>query len=127
MTIHGIAHYSFRVEARLMDELRDFYVDVVGLTSGPRPPFAFAGHWLYAGNRDVLHLAEQQKDNPRRAGCDLTFDHVALEATDWPAQQAMLEQHNVPYRQSVVPGTGSRQVFFSDPAQNGVELIFRQD
>ncbi len=125
MSIQGIAHYTFRVEAGLMETLRDFYVTVVGLSIGPRPPFTFDGYWLYAGGRDVLHLAEQRGNDPRRAGCDLTFDHVALEASDWPAQRALLERHGIAYRQSLVPGTESLQVFFSDPAQNGVELIFR--
>lgn len=124
MTIHGLAHCTFRVEARLMEDLRDFYTTVVGLTVGPRPAFSFAGYWLYAGNRDVLHLAEQLPADPRRAGRDLTFDHVALEASDWPAHRARLDHHGVRYEQSVVPGSEIRQVFFSDPAQNGVELSF---
>lgn len=38
-------------------ESRDFYVQVIGLTVGPRPAFAFSGLWLYAGQDDVVHLA----------------------------------------------------------------------
>jgi len=124
MAIHGLAHCTFRVERALMERMRAFYETAVGLVSGPRPPFSFAGYWLYAGERDVLHLAEERDEDRRRAGSDLTFDHIALTTTDWPSHRARLAQHGVPYRESQVPGTRIRQISFHDPAGNGIELIF---
>ena len=53
-------------------------MDVVGLTVGERPPFQSFGYWLYAGEKNVLHLTEEAIDDPREVGSHLTFDHVAL-------------------------------------------------
>jgi len=33
-----------------------FYRDVLGLVVGPRPAFPFAGAWLYANGRPIVHL-----------------------------------------------------------------------
>jgi extradiol dioxygenase family protein len=123
MPIHGIAHYNFRLNRQLMGEVRAFYESVVGLRVGSRPLASF-GYWLYAGDRDVLHLSEQGPDENRRVGSDLTFDHVALEASDWQAHVRILQAAGIAYRESAVPQSGRRQLFFRDPAGNGVELIF---
>ena len=40
-------HYSIRTTDMAATER--FYVDVLGLTVGPRPPFPFPGLWLYRG------------------------------------------------------------------------------
>ena len=78
MPIHRLAHYNIRAERGLREVLRDFYVAVVGLQAGPRPLRSF-GYWLYAGERDILHLSEDIDEIKRRIGSDLTFDHVAFE------------------------------------------------
>ena len=124
MAIGGIAHYNFRARRDLLDALRDFYVAVVGLQLGPRPDFASFGYWLYAGDQDVLHLSEELDKDQRRIGRDLTFDHVAFECTDWSAHQSRLKSNAVEFSIDRVPGSGRLQVFFRDPAGNGVELIF---
>jgi len=126
MTILGIDHYNFMLERVLMEQVRDFYVQVVGLCVGPRPEVSPAGFWLYAGERDVLHLAEEDPADKRRSGSDLTFDHVALQCSDWPAQRRQLIAHSVPFVEDRIPGIGRLQVFFRDPAGNGVELIFAE-
>ena len=124
MPIHGIAHYNFRLEKQLMEEVRAFYEKIVGLKVGPRPPFQSFGYWLYAGGQDVLHLSEELPEDKRRRGSDLTFDHVALESSNWRTHVQDLLAAGVQFTEEVVPTTGRRQVFFRDPAGNGVELIF---
>jgi catechol 2,3-dioxygenase-like lactoylglutathione lyase family enzyme len=37
-------------------ETRAFFVEVLGLTERWRPDFPFDGHWLYAGDKPVVHL-----------------------------------------------------------------------
>ena len=127
MPVIGLAHYNLRLERGLMDAVRDFYVDVVGLTVGPRPAFISIGYWLYAGGHDILHLSEQRPTDKRRIGSDLSFDHVALHSTGWPEMQARLVARGVHFTEDHVPGTRRRQVFFRDPAGNGIELIFAED
>jgi catechol-2,3-dioxygenase len=127
MTVLGIAHYNFRLERALMEKVRDFYVEVVGLSVGPRPAASIHGFWLYAGACDLLHLAEEDPIDKRRPGSEMTFDHVALNCSDWPAQRRQLVAHSVPFVEERDPEIRRLQVFFRDPAGNGVELIFAQD
>ena len=54
MKILGLDHYNLCAPRELLEELREFYTDTVGLTVGYRPPFDSAGYWLYAGEQAVL-------------------------------------------------------------------------
>ena len=107
-----------------MEEVRAFYEKVVGLKVGERPPFRSFGYWLYAEGRDVLHLSEQMPEDQRRRGSDLTFDHVAFESSNRKLHVQDLLAAGVKFTEEVVPTSGRRQIFFRDPAGNGVELIF---
>ena len=82
MTITGFAHYNLRAPRELLDQLRDFYCEVVGLTVGPRPPFSSYGHWLYIKEHDVLHLSELTNGSFSIAHAHTTFDHAAFRASD---------------------------------------------
>ena len=67
MPIQAFNHFNLRAEQALLERLRDFYVDVVGLREGPRPPFDFHGYWLYLQDQAVLHLAEVPAGGRRQA------------------------------------------------------------
>jgi catechol-2,3-dioxygenase len=124
MPVLGLGHLNLRAPRPLLDKLRDFYVEVVGLRPGFRPPFQRFGYWLYAGDSDVLHLTEA--DSSERQAIDVltTLDHVALKCTGRAAYEAVLLQHSVQFKVASVPQTQQIQLFFDDPAGNGVELIF---
>jgi catechol 2,3-dioxygenase-like lactoylglutathione lyase family enzyme len=62
MSVVGFNHYNLRAPRELMEQLKAFYCDVLGLTQGKRPPFDSFGYWLYAGDQCVLHLSEAQPD-----------------------------------------------------------------
>lgn len=124
MPVTSFNHFNLRAERALLEQLRDFYVDVVGLRVGDRPPFAFHGYWLYLGEQAVLHLVDDaaapRPGEPVRG----TFDHVAFTSHDLPAFEAHLKAHGVPYRRTQVPGRPLAQIFVTDPAGNGVEFNF---
>jgi catechol 2,3-dioxygenase-like lactoylglutathione lyase family enzyme len=122
--ISGICHFNLRAPRPLLDTLRSFYCDLLGLSLGPRPPFSSFGYWLYAGDKDILHLTEAPSTEARVTGVSTTFDHVAFTCSDWPSYEAKLTAQGVPFTTSTVPDTGQFQVFFRDPAGNGVELNF---
>jgi catechol-2,3-dioxygenase len=124
MPVSGLHHFNLRADADTLIRLRDFYIDVVGLKPGYRPPFKSAGYWLYAGDAAVLHLSHTTPGEDRPVSVLGTFDHVAFAAHDHAACLAALIAHNVPFSQDVIPATQQRQVFFNDPAGNGVELNF---
>ena len=123
--VTGLNHYNLVADRQLLDDLREFYTTVVGLTSGPRPPFERFGYWLYADQLDVLHLTEALPSENRRKGSGSTFDHVAFSCTDFASAAAQLKAHGIEHYIDVVPLTGQRQIFFSDPAGNGIELNFQ--
>ena len=55
--IEGINHYNLRADEETIEVLKDFYIEIVGLKLGHRPPFKNGGYWLYANQKDVLHLS----------------------------------------------------------------------
>jgi catechol-2,3-dioxygenase len=124
MPVTGLAHYNLRASRETVDLLRDFYVSVVGLQAGYRPPFDSFGHWLYAGKQDVLHLSEARAGEDRLTGAINTFDHVAFFCTNFGEYESRLRELNISFTTSHVPLIGARQIFFSDPVGNGVELNF---
>lgn len=124
MATLGFSHYNLRASRELMEELRDFYCDVVGLAAGFRPPFASAGYWLYAGESDVLHLTESTPGETRSTESMTTFDHAAFNCSDRAAFERRLTELGIQYEVARVAQTGQIQLFFRDPANNGVELNF---
>ncbi|MDQ9169101.1 VOC family protein [Oxalobacteraceae bacterium R-40] len=123
MAVHHLHHFNIRAPAAQLDSIRDFYVDVLGLVDGDRPPFRFAGYWLYAGKHPVVHLmaAREGQEVPSGTG---SIDHVAFACSDYESMCRHLQQRKIEFRTSTVPGTEQRQVFFRDPIGNGIELNF---
>lgn len=126
MAVTGFNHYNLRADRPTLDALRDFYVDIVGLQQGFRPPFKSFGYWLYAGTQDVLHLTEARPDESRPSNVANTFDHVAFSCADALEMERHLTDANVAFTREYVPLTGRVQIFFNDPCGNGVELNFAQ-
>ena len=124
MATLGLNHYNLRASRELLAEIKDFYCEVIGLVPGPRPPFRFPGHWLYAGDTAVLHLVEVPESETRSAHVSGTFDHVAFTCTEPGKTAAHLEKLGIPFQKAVVPATRSVQYFLKDPAGNGVDLNF---
>jgi catechol-2,3-dioxygenase len=124
MATVGLNHYNLRAPRALLEAIKAFYCDVVGLAPGARPPFPVFGYWLYAGDAAILHLVEAQPGEARAAHIAGTFDHAAFTCTGLEATVARLEAMDVPFERAVVPATRCVQLFLQDPAGNGVELNF---
>ncbi len=127
MPVSTIDHINLRASRELLDELRDFYTDVVGLTEGHRPPFSEFGYWLYAGERAVVHLSLAAADEERAADAASTIAHVAFACSGRTRFERRLADCGVQYKVAVVPGTGVTQLFCADPAGNVIELSFATD
>ena len=124
MPVKTFDHYNLRAPRSVLEQLREFYCDVVGLTVGDRPPFRRFGYWLYAGERPVLHLSEADAEEQRSTTATTTFAHAAFDCTDRAAYERRLDERGIGYRTARVPATNQVQLFFKDPAGNGVELGF---
>ena len=131
MTIEGLNHFNIMASRSLIDEVRDFYVDVIGLRDGWRPDFDFDGHWLYAGGAPILHLmvseeASEAADNGIRSTTG-HLDHIALTAADLTAVESRLIELDQVYEKKVIPGFNVTQLFLHDPIGLGVERVGRLD
>ena len=115
-----IDHVNIKATAGLLEKIRDFYSQVLGLETGPRPAFGERGYWLYAGDKAIIHLSECSLDRP--AATRGAFDHFALRVPDLSPFIQRLQNAGVEYHESLVPGTGLQQVFFRDPAGTRVEV-----
>jgi glyoxylase I family protein len=118
--ILDLDHINIAGSAPLIERCRAFYVGVLGLRDGDRPPFRSRGYWLYAGERPVVHLLV--RDVEPKSGAAL--DHFAFRCTGLEAMTTRLEQHAVTFTVDRVPATGRTQLFLTDPAGVGIELNF---
>jgi catechol-2,3-dioxygenase len=117
------SHYNLQAPRELLDRVRDFYIGIVGLTLGDRPPFESFGYWLYANGEAVLHLTEVP-DIETSFDTITTFGHAAFNCIGRRDFERQLVHHGIKYQVSQVPLMGQVQLFFKDPAGNGVELNF---
>jgi len=61
-----IDHINIKAPPALLEEVRDFYCEVLGLQEGARPEFASKGYWLYSAAGPIVHLSVV--DESPRAG-----------------------------------------------------------
>jgi len=122
--IEGINHYNLRADEETIEVLKDFYIEIVGLKLGHRPPFKNGGHWLYANQKDVLHLSFSKNEIVNELNVNSTFDHMAFTCQDENKYIDLLTKKNIKFSIREIPEIGTRQIFFKDPAGNGIELIF---
>jgi catechol 2,3-dioxygenase-like lactoylglutathione lyase family enzyme len=136
MAIAKLSHYSVRTTD--LGASQRFYTELLQLRVGFRPPFNFAGIWLYAEQDDsglgAVHLigvapgagvgdavAPRMEDHTENE----PVDHIAFLATDWPAMRQRFDALGVPYRKRHMLQLGLLQVFLVDPSGVTIELIFR--
>ena len=122
ITIKDLDHVNIRTGR--LSEMTAFYRDIVGLESGPRPPFTIGGAWLYCGERAAVHLVEVA-ETP--AGQAPRIEHFAFRAAGLAEFLARLRANAVAYDVSIVPQSGIRQVNIRDPEDNHIEIQFSAD
>lgn len=132
MAIDKLDHCAIRTND--LEGTKDFFVDVVGLTVGERPPVKFPGYWLYSGDTAVVHLFGGSDDagdedeltkylgvkDPASLHGSGAVDHLAFRASGLAAMRARLDKSRSRYFERTLPQFGLHQVFVKDP--NGVML-----
>ena len=133
MPLSHIEHFLLQTDD--MDGTRDWYVRVLGMRQGPNPDFKFAVIWLYAGERDVVHVTQggagvsenrkryvgQQSGDTRGSGA---IDHIAFRCSGLKEMLAHLRTLGVPFRERQVNDQGLYQLFLMDPNEIKIELNF---
>ena len=122
MHVGRLNHYTVRCRPQDLDELRDFYVGVLGLVDGARPDFDFPGHWLYGEGLPIVHLAGRLANRPSRETGPL--DHIAFTGSRLDDVRQRLKDKKIPFDERPVPGFPLHQVFLSDPQGLKIELTF---
>ncbi|MES2932215.1 MAG: diguanylate cyclase [Pseudomonadota bacterium] len=124
MPVTGLNHYNIKAPLPLLEEVRDFYCTVLGLTQGYKPPPANSGFWLYAGDSPILHLSVDDAAAPFTNVT--TVDHIAFTCVDFAAMRGKLDAMAVDYSFSQRADGGPSQIFLRDLVGNGLELNFRE-
>jgi catechol 2,3-dioxygenase-like lactoylglutathione lyase family enzyme len=125
MGVRGLNHFNVTASAEVIKRVRDFYVEVLGLSVGDRPGFRREGFWLYAGTEPVVHLTTEDGDDTRMKDARTTFDHVAFSCEGLREFVGRLERAGVEYELDEVASLGQVQLFLRDPAGVGLELNFK--
>jgi len=121
--ISGLDHINIRTAD--LAATKAFMVDVLGLAEGWRPPFPFPGAWLYAGDKDVVHLV--QVDQPAAESAGSSLDHFAFDISDYDDALARVAKTGLSFRATATPGTTVKQIFVRDPNGVTIELNWKGD
>ena len=122
MAILDLDHINIRTTD--LARTRAFFTDVLGLTVGWRPDFAFGGAWLYAGDKDVVHLVEVDRAGAASRGSAL--DHFAFTIDDFDDAKRHLDDAGLSYETGEAPNGGIRQLFVTDLNGVTIELNCRE-
>jgi catechol 2,3-dioxygenase-like lactoylglutathione lyase family enzyme len=119
--ITGLDHINIRTAD--LAATRAFFIDVLGLTEGWRPAFGVPGAWLYAGDKDVVHLV--QVAEPAAASAGSSLDHFAFDISDYDEARRRDVATGYKFNELSCPGTSVRQIFVTEGNGVSVELNWK--
>ena len=124
MGLHHLDHYN--IEVVNLEETIKFYVEVLGLYVGERPPLPFPGAWLYCENdQPTIHLIGTEQGEPNREKIPSgRLHHICFQTTGLEEVRARLVKHNIKFNTVVLPRVHNTQFFMQDPNGINVELNF---
>lgn len=131
MNVFRVHHMAITAPEKLLEEVRDFYVKVLGLYEGDRPKGVRPGYWLYAGETPVVHLTCCSPGDPRLEGDHSNtgyFDHVSFACRGFDGMCEHLKRLGVPFEYRSVPNWSPiTQIYLRDPAGTSIELTFHNE
>lgn len=119
-----------------IDAARDFFIAVLGLRPGNRPPFRSRGHWLYLGDEPIIHISDASNHEQTHvmdigrvetSGRHASVDHIAFRCRGYAETIERLRSLSLPFHEADVPFAEDHQVFVDGPDGVTLELIFAPD
>ena len=105
-----------------MERLERWYINILGVKRGYRPPFASEGRWLYIkDDYPAIHLLQVETQS---IPADPRIEHFCLRATGLQTFLKRLKSENIPYRTVRVPELRIYQIHLSDPEGNHMHIDF---
>lgn len=126
MAVCGLNHFNITASKVLIEQVKQFYTDIVGLELGPRAHLNHDGYWLYAGPMPIVHLSIKEtsvKEIPAMRDRGY-FNHISLSCVGLQGAIEKMKATQTPYRLIQLPDVHQIQIFIADPAGTGVELTF---
>jgi glyoxylase I family protein len=118
MRVTRFQHVSINTNGQPLDDVVDFYRDVLGLGDRDRPDIpGVPGHWHEVGGQE-LHVVVAP---PGNGVIDPTGPHYCVLVEDLDATIAELDARGIEYLRAV-QGAGTVQIWIVDPAGNTLEL-----
>src|ERR1043165_2422649 len=99
MSVTGINHFNITAPSELIEKVRDFYVEALGLRVGERPGFRRKGFWLYAGDDPIVHLTADDGEAARAVDESVQgfLDHIAFSCQGLNGLLERLKRMDIPY------------------------------
>jgi catechol 2,3-dioxygenase-like lactoylglutathione lyase family enzyme len=119
MKITQLDHVNLRTSK--LDEMVNWYADVLGLKSGVRPDFPFPGAWIYVGKSPVIHLVQVDE---ACASIEPKIEHFAFKATGMEELITHLNTLGVDHSVDPVPGMPITQINLNDIDGNHIHVDF---
>lgn len=96
------------------------------LEERPRPKaiHRIPGHWLFAGDRPIVHLIGSQGHG--LDGAAEAFDHVGIHMEGYTEFRARLERMGIRYSPMDLPELDERRLFFRTPSGPLIETVFHE-
>ena len=123
MEIKYLDHFNLKAPKGKLQEVKDFYINVLGFKTGFRPQLGSPGEWLYIGDKTMVHLSEDEDQTPRK-GKDY-LDHIAFRCVGVNEYAKKLKDYSIQYRPAYISEIDLTQLFFVDPSSVTIELNFK--
>ncbi|SIS69580.1 VOC family protein [Neptunomonas antarctica] len=108
--------------------MKDFLCDLLGFEVGSRPGLPFDGYFLYAGDKDVVHIFphrashEQQQSEVSGVTEQNIVHHVSFYSDDFDEVMVRIATLNLNYSMNTVPDSSVKQIFVRAPENLIIEI-----
>ncbi|NKB53157.1 MAG: glyoxalase [Rhizobiaceae bacterium] len=122
MQIGRLDHVNVRTSQ--LDNMIDWYTNILGMKKGVRPNFSFPGAWMYSGEDAVVHLVQVDGDPGSGSEIPLKLEHFALAASGREVFEARLRDAGEKFEILEISDFGITQYNVWDPDGNHIHIDF---